>query len=217
MEKSDPPLRLAAHGLSAKDLAVLRSLLSLYRDRLSRECLFCYDNASAELHLVDVDEPTGLAAWEALRDNSRCIVFSHQTVEAPLLLSKPLRGPTLLAVLGEALANTPQAPVTPSTVPELGVTVPVATRQGTLIDLLETGVIDTYIRIEAPGYDEDLWIDPDLKQYLLGSSLSHLRDFLRSSLQPWQIQRVSHEEYRAHAQHIRPKTLMRLRWFSALA
>lgn len=227
MAKVDTPLRLTAHGLSLKDLAVLRSLLALYRGRLTRECRLCDDPAHADLHLIDIDTSNGQAAWEALRNKSQCVVYSHSAVEVPLLLRKPLHGPTLLAVLSEVVSHpgvdTTATRLRPPVPSGLELAEPVVPRAGTLIELLENGAIDTSVRItipsqdEAPDHPENLWIDPDLKQYLLGSSLGHLRSFLRSVLEPRQIQRASRDEYRAQAQRVRPKTLTRLQWFSALS
>lgn len=228
MAMNSAPLRLAAHGLSRKDLDVLRSLLSLYRHRLSRECQLCAVNEPADLHLIDIDDPVGWASWQMLRNANRCIVFSHDAVEASLLLTKPLRGPALLSVLSEASFQSGQLgtdtvriarPVFTND-PHLTGTHPALSNPGhgkLLIDFLETGAIDTYVRIATPERGDALWIDPELRQYLLGSKLTELRDFLRAPLQNAQLASVSREEFREHAQQVRPKTLTRLQWFSALA
>jgi hypothetical protein len=207
------PLQLAAHGLSAKDLAVLRSLLLLYRNRLNRECQLCLDVENADVHLIDIDEPAGRAKWEALRERARCIVFSHTAAETPLLLNKPLRGPTLLAALNAAVQSTKRH--TAETVPH---SKPHAAMNGQpLIDLLESDAIDSPVRIATPNWDDDLWIDPELRQYLLGTTLAHLHDFLRMPLAAPQLQPISREDFRQQSQRIRPQTLTRLRWSSALA
>jgi hypothetical protein len=226
MEMISTPIKLAAHGLSRKDLDVLRSLLLLYRSRLSRECQLCCDDDEADLHLIDVDEPVGRTRWETLRARKRCIVFSRNAVEAPLLLGKPLRGPALLAVLSEVSYQTKHAAqaaqpdkILTGTYAQLASTSAATGKQ--LICLLETGTINSQVRIVVPGDgddgQDDLWIDPELRQYLLGTALARLRNFLRLPLQPEQIQRVSRQEFREQTQRVRPKTLTRLQWFSALA
>jgi hypothetical protein len=220
------PLQLATHGLSRKDLDVLRSLLLLYRSRLSREYRLCCDNDSdgADLHLIDVDDLPGRMLWESLRAKRQCIVYSRNTVETPLLLGKPLRGSALLAVLSEASYRTKQASETSQAGrPLLQSAAEVSTARHEpgkpLIFLLEAGAIDTQVRIVVPNSngEDDLWIDPELRQYLFGAMLTQLRAFLSSPLRPEQMRRVSRQEFREHAQHVRPKTLTRLQWFSALA
>jgi hypothetical protein len=207
------PLQLATHGLSGKDLAVLRSLLALYRDRVSCELFLQTGQGRADLHLIDVDDPAGRASWEALRARSRCIVLSREAVEAPLLLNKPLRGPALLAVLSQsALQSAPLGLETTGTM-----RVPLASHGRLLIDLLESKTIDRPVRIETPDPEDPLWIEPELGQYLASAFLAHLRDFLRTPLSAGGMQPVSREQFRQHAQRVRPQTLMRLRWSSALA
>lgn len=207
------PLQLATHGLSGKDLAVLRSLLALYRDRLRCELYAQSDQRRADLHLIDVDDPAGRASWEALRECNRCIVLSRDAVETPLLLHKPLRGPALLAVLSQSALQCAE--------PNLEITqsmrVPLAAHGRLLIDLLEARAIDRPVCIETPDPEDALWIEPELGQYLLGAFLAHMRDFLRTPLAAGLMQPVSREQFREHAQRVRPQTLMRLRWSSALA
>jgi hypothetical protein len=45
----------------------------------------------------------------------------------------------------------------------------------------------------------------------------HFRDFLRTPLSANRIHPVTRAQFKQHAQHIRPHTLTRLRWSSALA
>jgi hypothetical protein len=206
------PLQLATHGLSGKDLAVLRSLLSLYHDRLHCELQAHGDQRRPDLHLIDVDDPEGRASWEALRDRSRCIVFSRNAVETPLSLNKPLRGPALLAVL--SLTVRQPTPIPQST---LSMQVPLIAHGRLLIDVLETNTIDRPVYIETPDTHDPLWIEPQLGQYLLGTLLVHFRDFLRTPLAASRIHPVSRLQFQQHAQHVRPHTLTRLRWSSALA
>jgi hypothetical protein len=207
------PLQLATHGLSGKDLAVLRSLLALYRDRLRCELHLHGDDDYAHVHLIDVDGPAGRASWEALRERSRCIVFSHHAVETPLLLNKPLRGPALFAVLSQSALQSPE-PVLETTQSR---SMLLAAHGRLLIDVLQANIIDRPVRIETPDPDDPLWIEPNLGQYLLSAFLAHLGDFLRTPLSSELIQPVSREEFREHAQRVRPQTLTRLRWSSALA
>jgi len=207
------PLQLATHGLSGKDLAVLRSLLALYSDRVRCELYSQSDSSRADLHLIDVDDPLGRARWEALREQSKCIVLSRDAVETPLLLHKPLRGPALLAVLSQSALDCAQ----PSLETTQSMRVPLASHGRLLIDLLEAKVIDRPVCIVTPDPDDSLWIEPELGQYLVSAFLAHLRDFLRTPLSSGLMQPVSREQFRQQAQRVRPQTLMRLRWSSALA
>ena len=219
MTTNSAPLQLAAHGLSRKDLDVLRSLLSLYRPRLNRECHLCGVDEHADVHLIDIDDPVGWASWLLLRDRGQCIVLSHDAVEAAPTLSKPLRGPALLAVLSEFIfRNQPPDDTVrlPAYVHEPAIAAMPSAPGRTLIDLLETGAIDSCVRIVV-NIDDALWIDPDLRQYLLGVPLMRLKSFLRTPLRPSQLVPVARHDFREHARQIRPKTLIRLQWSAALA
>jgi hypothetical protein len=95
--------------------------------------------------------------------------------------------------------------------------VPLASHGRLLIDLLEANAIDRPVCIQTPDPDDPLWIEPELGQYLVSAFLAHLREFLRSPLSAAMMQPVSREQFRQHAQQVRPQTLTRLRWSSALA
>jgi hypothetical protein len=59
------------------------------------------DHDRADVHLIDVDQPAGRARWEALRERSRCIVFSRDAVDTTLyrsgLIAQDLPSPRFTA------------------------------------------------------------------------------------------------------------------------
>lgn len=203
-------LHLATVGLSEKDLAVLHSLLTLYSIRLDHEWRLSSDNDPADLHLIDIDDHLGESRWQSLRQSKRCVTYSNHASNSAITLAKPLRGSALMNLLNQFIPDTESVTIVNNQTSD-------SNGSKTLIEILESGTINTPVRLITPSHTPDLWIEPTLKQYVFDAQLEPLQNFLSQPFPLSQLVNISVDEFNEQARSIRPHTLTRLQWFSALA
>lgn len=86
---------LTSRGLNETDEAVLKSLLSLFENRLPHEWRYADSIEQSDLIIIDLDNSEGKRQWEALRGNESIAItgFARDiaTMETTYKLQKPLR------------------------------------------------------------------------------------------------------------------------------